>query len=102
MSLAMNSEVADEFVDLREDNPWKVLHRDSQTKYLEGDREDLAHINRRAEGKKTEVRLEQLPEPFVGNPNSPIWLLNLNPGFDETDLGHNVRIVAAQQTNLHL
>jgi len=31
------------------------------------------------------LRLDLYPEPFIGNPDAPIYLLNLNPGFDETD-----------------
>mgnify|MGYP006291288499 CR=1 FL=1 len=32
------------------------------------------------------LRLELLPEPFIGNPRAKVILLNLNPGFAETDL----------------
>lgn len=31
-------------------------------------------------------RLEMIPEPFLGNPDAPAVLLNLNPGFVESDL----------------
>ena len=32
------------------------------------------------------LRLELYPEPYLGNPNAPIVLLNLNPGFSYEDL----------------
>jgi hypothetical protein len=31
------------------------------------------------------VRLELLPEPFLGDPEAPVVLLNLNPGFDAVE-----------------
>jgi hypothetical protein len=41
--------------------------------------------NRKQELAKRLVHEELLPEPFLGNPDAPIVLLNGNPGFDETD-----------------
>lgn len=32
------------------------------------------------------LRLELIPEPFLGRPEAPVVLLNLNPGFDEREI----------------
>ena len=32
------------------------------------------------------VHLELLPEPYLGHPQAPVVILNLNPGFDERDI----------------
>jgi hypothetical protein len=32
------------------------------------------------------LRLELIPEPFLGRPDAPVVLLNLNPGFDEREI----------------
>ena len=37
------------------------------------------------------LQLGVLPEPFIGNPDAPIFLLSLNPGFDPSDHEHHAR-----------
>lgn len=52
------------------------------------DREVVERFNARArEGRREHVllRLQHLPEPFLGRPDAPVVLLNLNPGFSDTD-----------------
>lgn len=52
---------------------------------------------------KSDIRTEVLPEPYVGNPfTAEVYLLNLNPGFDEADLDnmHNEKYVASVDANL--
>ena len=64
-------------------NPWSAVP--PQSPYvLQCDREAINEYNAKA-GKKYEVRLDVLPEPFVGFEKAPVVLLNLNPGFDEKD-----------------
>ena len=32
------------------------------------------------------LRLDVVPEPYIGDPRAPVYLLNLNPGFNEADV----------------
>lgn len=42
------------------------------------------------------LHLELIPEPFLGRPDAPVVLLNLNPGFSERDiLSHEDPVFAA-------
>ncbi len=70
-------------------NPW--LHLPAQPPYvLAEDAEEISRFNgravRQASGAdRTEVHLDVLPEPFLGDPAAPVVLLALNPGFAEAD-----------------
>ncbi len=48
------------------------------------------------------LRLDLLPEPFLGNPNAPVVLLSLNPGFCEKDVlvHQNPVFIKASRANL--
>jgi hypothetical protein len=50
--------------------------------------EDAPLIERRNRGAPEETRIETdlIPEPFLGNPDAPILLLNLNPGYDPREV----------------
>lgn len=39
-----------------------------------------------SKGKQNDLRLDCLPEPFVGDPDANVYLLNGNPGFDSIEL----------------
>ena len=45
------------------------------------DKESIRNINDQAESKH-QIHLELLPEPYLGNPQANIVLLNGNPGFN--------------------
>ena len=61
-------------------NPW--LDLSETTPYvLPQDHQRIAAFNRTADA-STLIRLEMMPEPFLGNPDAPVVLLNLNPGFN--------------------
>lgn len=62
------------------ENPWKVI--DFEHTVPEIDKELIAKCNQK------KLELNVLPEPFIGNPNSNVVLLNGNPGkSDEKTLG---------------
>jgi len=43
------------------------------------------------------IRVELLPEPYLGDPLAPVVLLSLNPGFSDADLGiHQNPVFAAR------
>ena len=70
-------------------NPWMLLG--SVPPYvLAADAPFVDRFNERA-GDRHRIRPEIIPEPYLGNPEAQVVLLNLNPGFvdDErgTDLG---------------
>jgi hypothetical protein len=65
-------------------NPWTDLPA-SAPFLLPIDVEAVERFNAKA-SRDHAVHLEIVPEPFLGNPLAPVVLLNLNPGFVETDL----------------
>ena len=66
------------------DNPWRALPLQPPF-VLETDRQSISTFNRRAKS-NIRVHLEALPEPFLGDPDAPVVLLSLNPGFGEETL----------------
>jgi hypothetical protein len=48
------------------------------------------------------VHFDIFPEPFLGNPNAPVVLLGLNPGFNELDIKQHkeARFAALSRANL--
>ena len=67
------------------ENPWKNLELNSEGPYISsGDEASIEKLQTRLGGKEEyKLHLELLPEPFIGDPNAPIYLLNLNPGYKE-------------------
>jgi hypothetical protein len=64
-------------------SPW--LEVPLQSPYvLQCDRDAINEYNAKAP-EAYAVRLDVLPEPFVGITTAPVVLLNLNPGFDDKD-----------------
>ncbi|MDR2583672.1 MAG: hypothetical protein LBC75_09350 [Fibromonadaceae bacterium] len=62
-------------------NPWEKMKNSSDANgeyILDIDR---AHIDKL----RNKLNLELFPEPFIGNPEAQVYLLNLNPGFNEAD-----------------
>jgi len=51
---------------------------------LPADREPIADFNATTDNDHR-IHLELLPAPFLGRPNAPVVLLNLNPSFSEKD-----------------
>jgi hypothetical protein len=66
-------------------NPWLHLPRKAPF-VLEEEREIIDAFNRNYPDPQTRIRVDVLPEPFIGNPYANVVILSLNPGFDETDL----------------
>jgi hypothetical protein len=50
------------------------------------DRSTLKKSEMKKRKNRTEFDFELLPEPFLGTPNAPVVLLNLNPGYKESDI----------------
>lgn len=68
------------------DNPWKNFRLGAQY-ILPDDLEPcLPFIGNRCRPEHA-LRLELLPQPFIGSPRAPVILLCLNPGYSETDEG---------------
>jgi len=61
-------------------NPWIRLPNKAPF-ILPEDQELIATFNNKHSGKPTEIMLDQLPSPYVGNPKAPVVLLNLNPAY---------------------
>lgn len=79
-------------------NPWTVLAnqlRDGTISTsciaLDVDKPAIEKFNKKIDSKENEdkekqiVHLEQLPEPFIGNPEAKVVVLNLNPRYDEEE-----------------
>ena len=58
-------------------NPWRHLP-DIPPFVLDSDRRAIEEFNASASA-DTHVHLDLLPEPFLGNKDAPVVLLNLNP-----------------------
>ena len=67
-----------------EENPWKDLEPSKGLYISSKDEASIEKLQTRLGGKKEyELHLDLLPEPFIGNPSAPIYLLNLNPGYNK-------------------
>ncbi|MHB1103221.1 MAG: hypothetical protein ACYC0C_10710 [Devosia sp.] len=89
------------WTELKARNPWLKIPA-FKPYFLDQDREAISHLNLRHRGLPTEVRVEVLPGPFIGTVEAPIWLLNLNPGFELADLTYNERVKAQQRESISL
>ena len=68
---------------VRNGNPW--LELPARPPYVPpGDASAVEGFNARARP-DYRLQLDLLPEPFLGSPDAPVVLLNLNPGFAEGD-----------------
>lgn len=65
-------------------NPWVDLPF-APPYVLPGDQGAIARFNDRASA-LNRIQLEAVPVPFMGSPDAPVVLLNLNPGFDQDDV----------------
>lgn len=65
-------------------NPWISLPT-SAPFVLPGDADPIQAFNARAR-ENYRIHVEVIPEPFLGLPDAPVVLLNLNPGFNDEDL----------------
>jgi len=81
-------------------NLWKNLP-DKSPYVLEEDKKFIDEFNAKAED-KYKIVLDLLPEPFIGNKDADIVLLNLNPGVDKKDkeLHKQINYVDAIRKNL--
>lgn len=64
-------------------NPWLGLSPNPPF-VLECDKHQVKRFNDKAPD-HFKLQLNAFPGPFMGNPNAPVVLLNLNPGFAESD-----------------
>ena len=82
------------------DNPWHDLPVQAPF-VLPQDQHQANRFNERARPEHR-LHLEIVPEPYLGNPAAPVVLLNLNPGFSETDLAVHLKpaFQAAARANL--
>lgn len=82
------------------DNPWLALP-ETAPYVLPEDHRQIAAFNRTAD-EATLVRLNMMPEPFLGNPHAPVVLLGLNPGFSpNAQRNENAEFLALSRGNLH-
>src|SRR4051794_18645699 len=87
--------------ELRSRNPWKRLGFAAPL-VLEDDLPLIESYNTRHKGSLFEIITDILPEPFIGSPAAPIWLLSLNPGFHPDDRNVGELHKVTQRANLLL
>ena len=83
-------------------NPWLLLPETAPF-VLSSDKKSIRNFNNQAK-QEHQIHLELLPEPYLGNPQAKIVLLNLNPGFSESDIlfhRDNAYFAKTSRANLH-
>lgn len=85
-----------ELEDILKNNPWNVAEIDawqatlnagkSGEFILKADADVIASYNRKCKKEGDLIQTHLLPQPFIGNPEAPIWILTQNPGYSEIDL----------------
>jgi hypothetical protein len=80
-------------------NPW--LRLKEKPYVLPEDADLVAAFNAKADAKHR-IELDVFPDPFVGSPAAPIWLLNLNPGLQQADYHHPAHVVQMQRRSIAL
>jgi len=69
-------------------NPWIALPPCAP--YILSQDEALLHqFHSKGPRDEYQIRSELVPEPYLGKPDAPVVLLNLNPGFDMADVVHH-------------
>jgi hypothetical protein len=82
-------------------SPWMALN--DKPYVLAEDRADIDSFNSKLTADSPyRVEVDVVPEPFIGSPNAPIWLLNLNPGFAPRNLLQKQHIVEMQKKSARL
>lgn len=67
------------------DNPWNRLPK-KRPYVLDCDSSTIGAFNDHISGRgEYEIHTDLFPEPFVGNPAAPVYILGLNPGCSEFD-----------------
>lgn len=65
-------------------NPWLQLPKKSPF-VLPCDIESINMFNSRQCSTPFEIILDEMPSPYIGNPESPVVFLNLNPGYSPNE-----------------
>ena len=86
------------------ENPWTELPE--APPFVLSDEHDPIRLFNNKTKDIQKIRLELIPEPYLGTPSSPIVLLNLNPGFMEEEIVFHLSdphfISESRKTLLHL
>lgn len=80
-------------------NPWLKLA--AKPYVLPEDADLVERFNATADA-TYRIDLNIFPDPFVGSPAAPIWLLNLNPDLQQTDYHHPHHVVEMQRRSIAL
>ena len=82
-------------------NPWSKLP--TVPPYILDLDKPVIDNNKDKFNENTELHFELLPEPFLGNPLSPVVLLNLNPGYSPDDITYHQQpaFIKLSQANLN-
>lgn len=69
-------------------NPWSTLTWSGNKSYASIDSQFLTDYDNycKSKSKTNDLRLGCLPEPFVGDPDANVYLLNGNPGYNKVEL----------------
>ena len=66
------------------ENPWKALPEEKPF-IIPDEARVINEFKSRCVNREHIPQTHVLPEPFIGNPNSSVYLLSLNPGFSNDD-----------------
>lgn len=71
------------------DNPWRDIVATEKVKIIKDDEvflnDYILECSKPSENNLNKDSLNQWPEPYIGNPKAPVYLLNGNPGYCNLD-----------------
>ena len=77
-------------------NPWLEFKLKGKTIFVLS-KEDKDAIDRYNKGKETcdgtSIHLDAPPQPYIGDPDAPIWLLLMNPGYSPVDVAEITGVI---------
>lgn len=83
------------------ESPWKDLPKIAPF-ILAEDNTGVSDFNTRAKGTAFEIMLDQMPQPYIGDPYAPVLLLNLNPGYAPDASSHLTQKLFAETARINL
>ena len=74
-------------------NPWlNPTWHDKENFILKDDFNKIKDYNSKHSDDEQRIQTNILPQPYIGNPSAPIWILQINPSYSDVDIYDMVNI----------